>query len=476
MTRAERSDSRLFPTGDDKSGVFAGTTKDLSVEQAHLTGSKIIAGSLVTPTEEEGRFRYEIGAAKHRGVEFVGSATAGGNGVSTLTITPHANTAEGDLLVLFVHYSTVAATVGNDVNINFGWQRTVDWGYSSFNSFWGNIYTRRREAGDGSYTINIASDFVNTRHIAANLLTFRNAILHGAEDLLVLDQELAASTVISHGSGELDVPRGSFVVAMGGWIDTATGTVTPPSGFTETLDDARDVGGGVTFMGTFGSYKEILTEGRTSIGSGAFVGTGNFQQAHTAVLVVEPRSIGILGWANESGTETVDINEHGKARFKEFVGDLQVKGGVFSQRPFVMVCKPGDQTLSGGTQTEITWANPHFNDLGVFVDATDSMDFTVDQHRGLWRISLWIKWEFNASGRRLTELWYNGVGAVAAHNTHPAANAGSTWNHLEYYLPVFEDVSLTVECLQNSGGNLAVEGSTTQAETRWTAEFIRTID
>ena len=470
--RDERSRSKLFPVGENS--IWAGETKNLTYESGHFTGSKTIAGTLVVPNEEEDKFRIEIGRPSLKGVEPIGSTSGTFSATSAVSVTPHANTQVGDLMVLYVGH--VSTNQGQMVTPGAGWHRVWK-GELVTDQSWGAVFMRMRRENDlTSYRLGKVSDLDLAESAVYLCVTYRNAQIQHEENLNIVEATGAAGSTATF--TELgNVPDGSCVMqavfsgTSGGASTSHTGYGT---GFVE-LSDAFVTATNAVAMGV--AHKEIPTGGTVALENIAMGATVDVWRS--LAFVIEPKSSGIYGWTGEAGSETFFINEHGTASIKNIVGDVNISGNLRYQKPLVLVCKNAGQSCPNNTQTQITFATPTIDDQFLFNDSTDAFDFDGELHRGLWRVELFVTWVGNTTvgARFLAEIVDVNAGFLTvARDNRRAAGTGIDCARAVYILPVTEDTSLEFYATHNGGAGIDIDGSEDQTNTTVFAEYLRDLD
>jgi hypothetical protein len=477
MTRADRSRSKLFPTGEDT--VFPGTHKNLIYEQGHTIGTKILAGKFVVPTEAEDRFRIEMGPAAFRGVDQIGATTGSGSPSNRVTVTTHANTEPGDTLVLVIIHGTT--TTGNDMTPGLGWQRmdnlgqVIDVGVEQGVM---DVFFRIATEADEVHGVYTANDVDADQFIIWTCITFRGARIMHDNDLEFFTVSGTNSTTLAY-QDIAKSPRGSVAVQVYAAGDTSN--LSPTASFTGNFQEVIDASEDTVFAGATGTLhlavatKSIKEEGYTSFKTVTSSQTMDF--LHGCGFIVEPKSIGIVGWEGTPGTETFEINEHGRARITDIQGDMRIHGTLAHQVPMGTMTKGSDQNIASsvGTTSEVAFGRVTANDRQIINLPNNSFDFDGERDRGIWRIMFNCVWsQTSATGRRLAEIHLDGT-EVARSNVD-AAPSGVTSQIVEYWFPVTQDAVITFEASQDSGGNLDVVGNNTMLETYAQFIYLRDLD
>lgn len=181
--------------------------------------------------------------APARLVEYVGiTAYSSPSNVSSFAVNKPAGVVTGDLMLMFV---------GVNTNTTFpmslaGWSKVLDRVYTSLGSVNACVFYKIAEANEpSSYTVNMPASELTS----AGLISFRNASFGAVS---VADGETATTNVSLSG-----VSIGAALVfCSANIIDTYTST--PPSGFTEVMDQGVSAGASVTM-----AYKTPFAGGNT---------------------------------------------------------------------------------------------------------------------------------------------------------------------------------------------------------------------
>lgn len=197
--------------------------------------------------------------APARLVEYVGiTAYSSPSNVSSFAVDKPAGVVTGDLMLMFVG---VAADTTFPMSLA-GWSKVLDRVYTNLFSVNACVFYKIAEANEpSSYTVNMPA----SEPTSAGLISFRNASFGAVS---VADGETATTNVSLSG-----VSIGAALVFCSVSItDGYTNTSTPPSGFTEVMDQGVSFGPIVTM-----AYKTPFAGGNTgnvgNVWSGAYSNT-----------------------------------------------------------------------------------------------------------------------------------------------------------------------------------------------------------
>lgn len=197
--------------------------------------------------------------APARLVEYVGiTAYSSPSNVSSFAVDKPAGVVTGDLMLMFVG---VAADTTFPMSLA-GWSKVLDRVYTNLFSVNACVFYKIAEANEpSSYTVNMPA----SEPTSAGLISFRNASFGAVS---VADGETATTNVSLSG-----VSIGAALVFCSvSLTDNYTYTSTPPSGFTEVMDQGVSFYASVTM-----AYKTPFAGGNTgnvgNVWSGAFPNT-----------------------------------------------------------------------------------------------------------------------------------------------------------------------------------------------------------
>lgn len=183
--------------------------------------------------------------APARLVEYVGiTAYSSPSNVSSFAVDKPAGVVTGDLMLMFVG---VAADTTFPMSLA-GWSKVLDRVYTNLFSVNACVFYKIAEANEpSSYTVNMPASELTS----AGLISFRNASFGAVS---VADGETATTNVSLSG-----VSIGAALVFCSvSLTDNYTYTSTPPSGFTEVMDQGASFGASVTM-----AYKTPFAGGNT---------------------------------------------------------------------------------------------------------------------------------------------------------------------------------------------------------------------
>lgn len=197
--------------------------------------------------------------APARLVEYVGiTAYSSPSNVSSFAVDKPAGVVTGDLMLMFVG---VAADTTFPMSLA-GWSKVLDRVYTNLFSVNACVFYKIAEANEpSSYTVNMPA----SEPTSAGLISFRNASFGAVS---VADGETATTNVSLSG-----VSIGAALVFCSvSLTDNYTYTSTPPSGFTEVMDQGVSFYASVTM-----AYKTPFAGGNTgnvgNVWSGAYSNT-----------------------------------------------------------------------------------------------------------------------------------------------------------------------------------------------------------
>jgi hypothetical protein len=119
----------------------------------------------------------------------------------------------------------------------------------------------------------------------------------------------------------------------------------------------------------------------------------------------------------------------------------------------------GNQTIANATDTFINFAVENYDTNGFHDNVTNNTRITVPAgFAGYYRVTGNVRFDTNATGRRLTTLVLQGVSAISTNEVVPTSGTyPSAPNTTTVYLNDGDYISLSI--YQTSGGNLVVLGS-----------------
>ncbi|MFV2094817.1 hypothetical protein ACFHW1_04910 [Micromonospora sp. LOL_014] len=168
----------------------------------------------------------------------------------------------------------------------------------------------------------------------------------------------------------------------------------------------------------------------------------------------------------------------GAMRWRQDAGVLEVHNGSstwteIARRtvPRARLRRTAGQAITNNTDTTVDWNAEDWDTAAGHDNGTNPSRYTATV-AGFYRVEARVQWEFDTTGRRMAWLWLNGSSVVGSRQIdEPGTN--ETW-----CTPTAATVQLSVgdyvevRVAQTSGGDLDVQGGTTQASSTLTVDYL----